>query len=58
MSNQDTKTVEPVPAWVQGVWRRNSMREESGLIDDTTQVFWVQTPALFATIVVGLIKAL
>ena len=48
MSNQETKTVEPVTAWVRGVWRRNSMHEESGLIDDTTQVFWVQTPTLFA----------
>ena len=43
-------TIEPIPAWVQGVWRRNNLRVESGVIDDTTQVYWVQTPTLFADI--------
>jgi hypothetical protein len=43
-------TIEPVPAWVQGVWRRNTLRVESGVIDDTTQVYWIQTPTLFADI--------
>lgn len=50
MSNQDNNIVELVPAWAQGVWRRNSMRKESGLFDDTTQVFWAQTPTLFADV--------
>lgn len=45
-----TISVEPVPAWVQGVWRRNTLRDDSGLVDDTTQVYWVQTPTLFADI--------
>lgn len=39
-----------VPAWVQGVWRRNTLRLESGVADHTTQVYWVQTPTLFADI--------
>ena len=50
VSNQSGKTVEPVPAWARGVWRRNSMRDASGLVDHTTQVYWAQTPTLFADV--------
>ncbi len=50
VSNQNSKTAEPVPPWAQGLWRRHSMRQEGGLVDDTTQVFWAQTPTLFADV--------
>ena len=39
-----------VPAWVQGVWRRDALRLEDGSVNDTARVFWVQTPTLFADI--------
>ncbi len=38
----------PVPAAYHGVWKRSLLKTKTGLHDDTTQVFWLQTDILFA----------
>jgi hypothetical protein len=40
----------PVPEWLRGLWRRRSIRFPDGRVDDTTQVYWLQTESMFADI--------
>ena len=39
--------ISPVPAEYHGVWRRNLLKTRTGINDDTTQVFWLQTDSMF-----------
>jgi hypothetical protein len=39
-----------VPDWLCGLWRRRSIRFADGHHDDTTVVYWLQTPSAFADI--------
>lgn len=42
--------VATVPDWLCGLWRRRSIRFADGRHDDTTVVYWLQTPSAFADI--------
>ena len=39
-----------IPANAQGLWQRDSIVFESGIRDNTTQIFWAQTASLFVDI--------